>query len=821
MTKNIRVLFIILSFFGCFTGVQAQIGNTSIYGKIFRDSIDNCILDISESGLAAWKIRVIRPQNDTIFTTTDALGQYQIPITQAGIYAIDVAVESAYWQPCDATKLVTIGVNLDSTLIDLGIKSLVNCPKMEVNVSAGALKKGVPTIYTVKAENRGTADAFGAYVEVDIDPFMSIAASGIVGQSLGNGRFRYQLDTLKWGKSVSFPITILLQNSAPTGATHCIETHIFPDNLCQPLPNFLASISANCNGNQSFFILQRAVNLSNNVILNSIVIEDDIVLLTVPDTLKSGSPVLIAPPAKSNTIYTTQVHLPNNTIIGKTLQRCDILDTKGYTLRYTQEDGNPFTHSICRQNEVSPSIVAQTILPLGRETQHFLEQNEDLEYTIRFQNIVANDTVKTIVIRDTLSKALNPSTLVMGASSHTYTWSLTQKGELSIIFNNVSIPDSSKNQLASKGFVSYKIRQNLNNQPFVKIKNKTRIQLGAQIPVQLNTYQHTVAKRVHYGTGTLTICAGAPTPNLVQTINLGQYDSTTFFKLKILPKVQETQNISLCQGQTYTVAGNVYAQSGTYQNVLKAQNGCDSILTTILSITSLQVSLKKEICAGKFFNFGNINYSQSGTYINTVFNSKGCDSTTTLQLTVLSKVKNDTLKQFKCVGKGQQGLTFTNQSFTTIKGCDSTFVIVLDRILADTVSVYLQKNSMNEIVFDGNIIKVKKDTVFYVENIKTANPCDFIKYFTNNTTSNNDISALIEVSVAPNPFDESTEIVIKNSPFETYNISIFDELGRLVRKEIVVGNRFNILKNNLSEGVYWLKMTHENIKIFDTKLVVF
>jgi hypothetical protein len=192
-----------------------------------------------------------------------------------------------------------------------------------------------------------------------------------------------------------------------------------------------------------------------------------------------------------------------------------------------------------------------------------------------------------------------------------------------------------------------------------------------------------------------------------------------------------------------------------------------------------------------------------------------------LVLTVLAKAKSDTLKQLKCVKKGPLGVSYTKENLTTIKGCDSIFVVALDNILADTAYILLKLNNKNEFVFDGNTIKIKKDTVFYVDNIKTKEPCDFIKYYTLGATPTIDISAQIELTIAPNPFDDRTQIEILNSPFTTYQISIFDKLGRLVRTENIQHNRFEINRNGLSQGVYWLHITHGNIVVFDTKLAVF
>lgn len=50
------------------------------------------------------------------------------------------------------------------------------------------------------------------------------------------------------------------------------------------------------------------------------------------------------------------------------------------------------------------------------------------------------------------------------------------------------------------------------------------------------------------------------------------------------------QNIAICQGQSYTINGNTYTTAGTYVDILPAANGCDSAITTILTVTGVDIS---------------------------------------------------------------------------------------------------------------------------------------------------------------------------------------------------------------------------------------
>jgi uncharacterized repeat protein (TIGR01451 family) len=93
-------------------------------------------------------------------------------------------------------------------------------------------------------------------------------------------------------------------------------------------------------------------------------------------------------------------------------------------------------------------------------SSYFLDLDEWIDYTIRFQN-TGNDTAFTVVITDTLPGTLNPASMQMGAGSHPFTWELKGAGILEFTFANILLPDSNVNEPASNGFVGFRIRPRL------------------------------------------------------------------------------------------------------------------------------------------------------------------------------------------------------------------------------------------------------------------------------------------------------------------------------------------------------------------------
>ena len=811
-----KIRFILIAFFFLsLTQANAQF----ISGKVFADTLTNCTFDNGEKTLKNWKIRVIRPGNDTIFTNSDALGNYQIPISGLGNYALQAIADNHYWLPCQSTKILT---TLANTTENLGVQKVLNCPFLQVNIVAPTLVKGKLGNYFVSYKNQGTSDAQNAYVDITLDPFLSITASSISSQIIGANKYRFQLGTVVWGDEKTFSITTKLQNNISTGLTHCVEARIFPDSLCSPSPKFLVQLQGDCNNVKPSFTLKKLLNQGNNLIAKVKIVEDDVILRVIKDTLKNNIINTIIPPFQLGHVYTAQVILPNGEVIGKGVQSCNVLDTKGYLLQFTQKDGSPFSHVVCRQNEGSIKAIEKTTLPIGRGTQHFIEQNEGLEYTVRFQNTM-KDTAKSVIVTDTLDKALDPATFEMGASSHAYTWEISKKGELRVVFSNVALPDSAKNQLASQGYFSYKIAQKKDYQFFTVIKNKSSVKLGTQTLQLTNSVFHTIAKPVRYGEKTVTICEGTTPPPLIETLVFPKFDSVTYVTLKILPVKKTTQFKSICKGNSIKIGNNTYTFAGIYQDSFQAKNGCDSILTTNLTVSELESSISKIICFGESLILGGIKYAQSGFYISIFKTKLGCDSTVTLNLKILDQPKIDTIYQILCSAKGPFGIQYGKNIVKTKDGCDSTTILSFATLKADTITLKGTATAKGIFTYKDEDFIIKKDTILYFDIEETLNPCDFIKYIVKRfpTASSNEIAINIKVSIAPNPFRQQTLLEVKNSPFSQHELLLFNPLGQRVRKEYFIGDKILLEQNELLPSVYFYKIVAENIVLYGGKLIVY
>ena len=94
---------------------------------------------------------------------------------------------------------------------------------------------------------------------------------------------------------------------------------------------------------------------------------------------------------------------------------------------------------------------------------------------------------------------------------------------------------------------------------------------------------------------------------------------------------------TVCNGLSITVGNSIYDSTGIYSDTLLAFNGCDSIITTNLTVLSASISSVTNnitICDGDSVVVGNNVYYNSGSFTDVLLNSSGCDSTIITNLTV-------------------------------------------------------------------------------------------------------------------------------------------------------------------------------------------
>jgi len=147
-----------------------------------------------------------------------------------------------------------------------------------------------------------------------------------------------------------------------------------------------------------------------------------------------------------------------------------------------------------------------------------------------------------------------------------------------------------------------------------------------------------------------------------------------------------TWNRNICEGQSFSLSGQSYSTSGTYQGRLTGTGGaCDTLITLNLNVIPRQTILPAVIrCSNQPYPFNGLSLTSSGTYYDTLINSLGCDSILQLNLTV-NPSYNQNQNIVVCSGTsfafGGQNLTTSGNysyTYTTVNGCDSLVNLTLN-----------------------------------------------------------------------------------------------------------------------------------------------
>jgi len=112
-------------------------------------------------------------------------------------------------------------------------------------------------------------------------------------------------------------------------------------------------------------------------------------------------------------------------------------------------------------------------------------------------------------------------------------------------------------------------------------------------------------------------------------------DSTITTNLTFLPSYAIQNDLSICGGDSIFINGAWQFNSGTFTESYTTTNGCDSTITTNLTVyLGYYTFTMQSICQGDSLLFNGNYYSTTGSYVFPYTSSLGCDSVIALDLTV-------------------------------------------------------------------------------------------------------------------------------------------------------------------------------------------
>ncbi len=471
-----------------------------ISGHFFYDVNEDCNNN-TEDPLEGFYLRLVG-ENYTVYTTTYSSGYFSAFVAP-GTYTPEVQLPNDYWIACPNLGEITVEQG-DAAELEVPIQAAELCPYLEVDISAGFLRRCVVNDYYVYYRNTGTVDAEDAYVTVELDDFITLESSSIPWSVVDGNTYTFDVGTVPLGESGSFSLQVLVSCEAELGQTHCTEAHIYPDSICGPTDpawdGASLMVEASCAGDSVHFVITNiGEDMQSGV--NYIVIEDDLIMYEgILNPLGSFETQDIPMEANGSTFriefHQTEGH-PGESRPGFSIEGCGTNGqgtfSTGYVTIYPQDDANTFVSIDCQENIDSYDPNDKQGFPRGVGETHDIEANQDMEYLIRFQNTGTAEAIN-IIVRDTLSPLLDPGSIQLGASSHSYEFRLTDEGVLNFYFPSIMLPDSNANEPASHGFIKFRISQQPDLPIGSVIENSAAIYFDFNDPVITNTTVHTIGE---------------------------------------------------------------------------------------------------------------------------------------------------------------------------------------------------------------------------------------------------------------------------------------------------------------------------------------
>lgn len=488
------------------TDVNGDIMTNYITGRVYSDEGDCDDFDPEDLPLEDWLV-IAQGTEKSFLGTTDENGVYSIRV-DTGLYEVNVLPVNSYWTECQEDGYqVNFEEFYDTTFqVNFSIIKDIECPYLEVDVSAEFLTICSDIDYTVAYCNLGTGPAEEAYVDLTIDEDLSVNSASLPFTQIGDSLYRFELGTIDPTVCGNFVInTALPCDGIATDQAGMVSAHIYPDSICsQPGPNWDGSsviVSGACIENDSVrFKIENVGDGDMQDPIQYFIVEDDvIVFFSEPVEIEAGGSEFESFDSDGSTYRIVSEQSMDHPGMGfptAVVEGCteDGNYTTGYVTQFPENDQDPFVAIDVQEAIDIDSELPQVDLrgyPKGIYGNEVVA-NTDLTYILSFIN-TGNDTINRIVIRDTIPTELDITSVVPGSSSHPYDFEIYENGILKFTFNEIQLQPSGSAEATNRGFVKFRIAQKPDLSVGTKISNSAAVFFDYHDPLETKEVEHVVS----------------------------------------------------------------------------------------------------------------------------------------------------------------------------------------------------------------------------------------------------------------------------------------------------------------------------------------
>ena len=264
-------------------------------------------------------------------------------------------------------------------------------------------------------------------------------------------------------------------------------------------------------------------------------------------------------------------------------------------------------------------------------------------------------------------------------------------------------------------------------------------------------------------------------------------DSTVIMTLTVNPTYNITETQSVCQSELpYTWNGVVFNAAGSQILNLQTVNGCDSVVTMTLTVNpTYAVSDTRSVCPSELpYTWNGVTFNAAGAQSVTLQADNGCDSVVTMILTVnQTHVTNDS----RTICQSELPYTWNEVVFsaagvqtTTLQdmnGCDSTVIMTL--VVNPTVNTEFTVETEDSCyTWNSETYCVSGD---YVQTLTADNGCDsVVTLHLTLRVGIDDHHLAASMKVYPNPTTGVLNIQVTNFGAPVSEFHVYDAYGKLV-----------------------------------------
>ena len=480
----------------------------TVKGNVFNDKNLNCTFNTGDKGLSSI---LLKATPGPFYTSTYYNGEYNLDLP-IGSYNIQQLFLPDYVEiigtQCNSDVIIS-SLQPNTIISNVNFADTVsNCYFLDLAISSTGRIRCFKTKSVILYKNIGYEDATNIVLKIAIGNQFTPINSVPTWSSYTNDTIYYNLANIP-GRTSGY-ITLTDSNHcdfAAIGTTQCITAIISPGSQCMPSgttsngswDKSSIKVKGSCAGDSARFVIINSGSGDMNFYSEFRVYFDNVLGYTGQFKLNSGDSLIVMVYTGGMTIRLEadqhSLH-PGNSLPRATVEECNpnlypngITGVRvGMPISTPIDDNDPEVATECVIVRGSYDPNDKQSLPIGIGEEKIILPNQNIKYTIRFQNTGTAETF-FIKITDTLDANLDPSTIVFGSTSHKANVKVSGYQVPVIIWDlpDASLVPASQDTLLSQGFVSFTIKPYSNVAIGTEFHNTAGIYFDYNPPIITNT----------------------------------------------------------------------------------------------------------------------------------------------------------------------------------------------------------------------------------------------------------------------------------------------------------------------------------------------